>query len=44
MWRAGNKFTFSSFPDSLAYMLIFGVSLAVGNWTPCFVFTLVDVM
>lgn len=44
MWRAGNKFTFSFSPESFAYMLIFSVSLPMGNWTVCFLFTLVDVV
>lgn len=37
MWRAGNTFTFSFFPDSFAYMFIFSVSLPMGNWAVCFV-------
>lgn len=44
LWRAGNTFTFSSFPDSFAYILISCVSLPIGNWTVCFLFTLVDVV
>ncbi len=44
MWRAGSKFTFSPFPDSFAYLLIFHVFLSVGHWTLGFLFTLADVV